>query len=180
MSLAAVVLLGIALGTDAFSACIGVGFGGIGRRRGVILVLTVTVLHVLMPLAGLWLGGVVGSALGRVASMIGAGLLFLLGARMIYGAVRASVTGTACALPVGKWGTLFLGASVSMDAFSVGFALGVYQYSPLLVTGTFGLVAGIMAALGLGLGRAVSRWTGQRAQVLGGLILLGVGVQLLR
>lgn len=180
MSIIALVLLGIALGTDAFSACLGVGFGGIGRWRALLLVLTVAVLHVLMPLAGLWLGGAIGSALGRVAGVIGATLLFLLGARMIYGAVRVSVPGKGEPCSLGGLGTLLLGVSVSMDALTVGFALGVYQYSPLLVTGTFGLVAGLMAALGLGLGRAVSGWVGQRAQAIGGLILLGVGIQLLR
>ncbi|MEW6447883.1 MAG: manganese efflux pump [Bacillota bacterium] len=180
MNLVAVLLLGMALGADAFSACLGVGFWGIGRRRAFLLVVTVAVFHVLMPLAGWRLGGAVGSALGRLAGIIGAVLLFFLGARMIYGAVRVRVPGTAGPFSLGRLGTLILGASVSMDAFSVGFALGVYKYSPLLVTGTLGLVAGLMAALGLGLGKTVNSWVGQRAQLLGGLILLGVGIQLLR
>lgn len=176
----AVLLLGMALATDAFSACLGVGFGGISRRRAFLLVLTVTLLHVLMPLLGWWLGSAVGTVLGRLAGIIGAVMLFFFGMRMVIGGFRAADPASACALPMGRLGVLILGASVSMDALGVGFVLAVYYpCSPLLVAGIFGLVAGLMTALGLELGRTVGNWVGQRAQVLGGLILLGVGIHLL-
>ncbi|HIE13614.1 MAG TPA: manganese efflux pump [Desulfotomaculum sp.] len=180
MSLAAVLLLGTALGTDAFSACLGIGFMGISRGRAFSLVLTVTLLHVLMPLLGWWLGSAVGAVLGRLAGIMGAVVLFFFGIRMVIGGFRAADPGSACVVPVGRLGVLILGASVSMDALSVGFALGVYYlYSPFLVAGIFGLVAGVMTALGLWFGRTVGNWVGRRAQVLGGLILLGVGLHLL-
>ena len=180
MNLFALVLLGVALGTDAFSVSLGLGFGGIGRRRGFILVGTVALFHILMPLVGWWLGETLGLLLGRVAGWLGAGLLFFLGVRMIYGSVQAGVLGGAPPLPSGLWGSLCLGASVSMDALSVGFTLGIYHFPPLVVAGVLGLIAGLMTAFGLGLGRTVSTWIGKPAQLIGGFILLAVGVQLLR
>jgi putative Mn2+ efflux pump MntP len=179
MSLWAMVLLGMALGVDAFSACLGIGFGGISRRRALCLVGSVAAFHVLMPLAGWWLGQTVGALLGRVAGVVGAALLFIIGARMIYAAVRTSIPGTACFLLPGSWGLLCFSASVSVDALSVGFALGVHRFGLLLIILTIGLVAGFMAALGLGLGRTVGAWVGYRAQFIGGVILLYVGLRLL-
>ncbi|MDI6632373.1 MAG: manganese efflux pump MntP family protein [Bacillota bacterium] len=179
MSPLAVVLLAVALGTDAFSVCLGLGLGGISRRRGCLLVFVITVFHVLMPLAGWWLGEFAGTLLGRLAGIVGAALLFFLGTRMIYGALLTKAPRASSSFALGIWGVLCLGASVSMDALSVGFALGVYRINPLLIAGVVGLVAGLMTVLGLGLGRTAGAWIGRRAQLVGGLILFIVGIQLL-
>lgn len=174
-----VVLLGVALGGDAFSACLGIGFGQLSCRKAFALVATVAAFHVVMPLAGWWLGEAVGTLLGRVAGILGAALLFIIGTRMIYAAVRTGITHPVSFLVPGAWGLLLFGASVSVDALSVGFTLGIYQYRLLLVTATIGLIAGLMAALGLGLGRTFGALAGHRAQFFGGLILLGIGFRLL-
>jgi putative Mn2+ efflux pump MntP len=180
MSLLTVVLLALALGVDAFSVCLGIGLAGISRRRGLLLIATVTVFHVLMPLTGWLAGETLGAYLGHLAGIVGAALLFFLGGRMIYVAVRNGAPEVACAVVTGTVGLLGLGGSVSMDALTVGFTLGVYRYEPLVIALTVGLVAGLMTALGLGLGRVLSTWVGRRAQLVGGLILFGVGVNLLR
>lgn len=179
MSPLAVVLLAVALGADAFSVCLGLGLGGISRRRGCFLVFVVTLFHVLMPLAGWWLGEFTGTLLGRLAGTVGAVLLFFLGIRMIYGTLLTKAPRAYSSFAPGIWGMLCLGASVSMDALSVGFALGVYRINPLLIAGVVGLVAGLMTALGLGLGRSTGARLGQRAQLIGGLILFIVGIHLL-
>ncbi|MCL6558000.1 MAG: manganese efflux pump MntP family protein, partial [Firmicutes bacterium] len=87
--------------------------------------------------------------------------------------------GPSVMLP-GAVGLLSLGASVSMDALTVGFTLGIYHFEPLLTAAVVGFVAGLMTALGLGLGRLIRAWVGRRAQLVGGLILFGVGINLLR
>ena len=74
---------------------------------------------------------------------------------------------------------VLLGASVSMDALSVGFTLGTQQVNLLLAAGVIGLVAGLMTACGLVFGRFLGNRVGERAQLLGGLILIGIGIKLL-
>ncbi|MBC9784532.1 manganese efflux pump [Heliobacterium chlorum] len=77
------------------------------------------------------------------------------------------------------WGLIVIGAAVSMDALSVGFSLGTVgaQLVPTILT--FGVVAGIMTVAGALIGRQVSQLLGSTAQIVGGLILLGIGIKLL-
>ena len=77
-----------------------------------------------------------------------------------------------------SWGLLVLGASVSMDALSVGFTLGTRQVDLLLTALVIGVVAGVMTLAGLLLGRFVGRRTGEKAVLLGGVILVAIGIRL--
>lgn len=176
MDLITLLLLAVALGTDAFSLCIGLALTGIDRRRAITLVLVVLVFHIVMPIAGWWVGGLVSGFAGRAAAYIGAAILVYLGIRMTLGALRRSRS--EIVVVNGLFSIIVLAASVSMDALSVGFTLGVVGQALVLTALVIGLVAGAMTAAGLFLGRSIHRWAGNRAQLLGGLILFGVGVKL--
>ncbi|NLI13999.1 manganese efflux pump MntP family protein [Pelotomaculum propionicicum] len=179
MSFAALIILAAALGTDAFSLCVGIGLAGVTRRQMLIISVTVLVFHIFMPLAGWFAGEFAGSKLGRAASVIGALLLVYLGARMIWATMRGGRDTEIKTVNFTTWGLVLLGTSVSMDALSVGFTLGARQVNLLLTAGTIGIVAGAMTASGLILGRFVGSWVGGRAQLLGGAILVGIGAKLI-
>ncbi|MFZ5634712.1 MAG: manganese efflux pump MntP family protein [Bacillota bacterium] len=177
MSLPTILLLAVALGTDAFSMCLGIGMTGV--RRVQILVISVTVLffHILMPLTGWYMGQLAGNLVGRAAAMAGSLILIYLGARMLWDVYRRDPEEPRVAL-ANTWGLIVLAASVSMDALSVGFTLGTHGVNLLLVAVTFGIVAGLMTFGGLVLGRLVGCWAGGRAQLVGGIILVAIGVKL--
>ncbi len=178
MSFVTLIVLAVALGTDAFSLCVGIGLAGVTRRQMLVISATVLVFHICMPLAGWFVGEFAGSRLGRAASVIGAVLLIYLGVKMIWATLRGGRE-TVKKINFTTWGLVLLGTSVSMDALSVGFTLGARQVNLLLTAGTIGIVAGVMTAGGLILGRFVGSWVGERAQLLGGLILVGIGVKLI-
>ncbi len=178
MSIVTLIVLAVALGTDAFSLCVGIGLAGVTRRQMLVISVTVLVFHVFMPLAGWVVGEFAGSRLGRAASVIGAVLLVYLGARMIWTTIRGGRETEIKKINFTTWGLVLLGTSVSMDALSVGFTLGARQVNLLLTAGTIGIVAGAMTASGLIFGRFVGRWVGERAQLLGGVILVGIGAKL--
>ncbi|MGO0123403.1 manganese efflux pump MntP [Desulfothermobacter acidiphilus] len=173
-------LLAVVLGTDAFSVAVGLGLGALlSRRRALGLIFTVAAYHVFMPLAGWWTGKLVELFLGSLAALLGAAVLLYLGARLLWSHFRRG-EGEAPALRPGLGGILLLGASVSLDALSVGFSLGVYHFPPLLVALVCGAVAGFMTALGLGLGRLAGVLVGRWAQLAGGILLIGIGLHFLR
>ncbi len=178
MSFFTLITLAVALGADAFSLCLGVGMAGVNRRQALIITITVLVFHIFMPLAGWYMGELAGALLGRAASLIGAALLIYLGSRMIWESRRK---GRESGIKIYKFsasGLVLLGLSVSMDALSVGFTLGAQQVNLLRTVLTIGLVAGIMTATGLACGRFMSSLVGDRAQFLGGLILVAIGIKL--
>ncbi|WP_066634018.1 manganese efflux pump MntP [Desulfolucanica intricata] len=178
MSLVTVLLLAVALGTDAFSMCIGVGMAGVRRKQILIITLTVLVFHIIMPVIGWYAGGYFGKLLGRAAAIVGALLLVYLGGRMLRGAWRGGTEEESRAMVANTWGLFVLSASVSMDALSVGFTLGTRSVNLIQVAGITGLVAGIMTFAGLVLGRFIGNWVGSRAQLAGGLILIVIGIKL--
>ncbi|RJX19638.1 MAG: manganese efflux pump [Desulforudis sp.] len=178
MSVGTLALLAAALGADAFSLSLGLGLAGVPRKQAVLLVVVVFVFHVLLPIFGFWLGELFGRVAGQWAAYVGAGVLFYLGVKMIIDSFKQEAVVSPSAL-TGLFGIVLLGLSVSLDALSVGFTLGVAGGQLFLVAGVIGIVAGLMTASAFILAKWVQGWVGQRAQLVGGVVLVGVGIRLL-
>jgi putative Mn2+ efflux pump MntP len=179
MNLITLTILAVALGTDAFSLCVGIGLAGINRRQIILVSMTVLIYHIAMPLIGWLVGEFTGSLLGRVAAIAGSLLLVYLGIKMVWDVWQHRLERTPDRVNFSVGGLLLLGASVSMDALSVGFTLGTQQVNILLAAGLIGVVAGIMTFTGLVFGRFLGSWIGEKAQLLGGLVLVGIGAKMI-
>lgn len=193
MNLAWVLALSIALGADAFSLALAIGLVGIGKRMTLRLSLVVAIFHVFMPLGGLLLGQTLGIVLGQFAKGIGALVLLWLGGRMLFHVwrpqpeyiplSRARKRMNQAQLPTGVslrgFGVYALAASVSLDALSVGFSLGTVDSQIGLTVLIMGTIAGIMMGSGLLLGRFVGTWLGERAEAVGGFVLVLIGIRML-
>ena len=178
MTVITLLILAVALGTDAFSMCLGLGMTGVRRRQILIVSFTVLAFHVIMPLVGWFAGEIVGSLLGKAASIAGALVLIYLGVRMLYSAWKGGGDLSNQDALVTTGGMLLLAASVSMDALSVGFSLGTQNVDLPLTVSVIGVVAGVMTAAGLIFGRYVGSRMGERAVGFGGVLLVGIGVKL--
>lgn len=193
MDLAWILALSIALGADAFSLALAIGLTGIGKRMTLRLSAVVAIFHVFMPLAGILIGQALGMVIGQLAKGVGALVLFWLGGRMLYNVWRPAPQSFPLSrarevlkrtqLPSGislkGMGVYALAASVSLDALSVGFSLGIVESSiPFTVT-VMGIVAGVMMGSGLLLGRFVGARIGQRAEAVGGVILVVIGIKMM-
>lgn len=193
MTLATVLLVAVALGTDAFSMAIGIGLTGIRWRRIAMISGIVSLFHIFMPLTGLFLGSLLGKAVGQLASYIGAVVLIFIGIQMLregfgedtgimnFGVARKTIQ-VQGPYPVqvysGLWAMLVLAGSVSLDALTVGFGLGTLKANLALTVLIMGAVAGIMTATGFILGKRMGSWLGEKAQIVGGIILTIIGVKM--
>lgn len=193
MNLAWVVAVAIALGADAFSLSLAIGLAGIRNSMILRLSLVVAVFHVVMPLSGMMLGQALGSILGRYASGIGAFVLIGLGGRMLYKIYRPAIehfpfgearkalfqNNLSTNISLSGFGIYVLAASVSLDALSVGFSLGTIRADLFITVMIIGVIAALMTGMGLVLGRVIGTRLGDKAEMLGGLTLLLIGVKLL-
>ncbi|SFU64372.1 manganese efflux pump MntP family protein [Alicyclobacillus macrosporangiidus] len=173
-----ILMMSMALGMDAFSLSIGIGLHGIRRQAALRLAGTIGVFHVLMTLTGLYIGLAMQGLLGAVAQGFGALLLCGMGLHMLYTSVFApqqvAMTGT------GGIALLAFSASVSIDALSVGFSLGLRSTAYGLVSaGAFGIAGGILCLAGLYIGGKAGGHIGRIGELAGALILFGYGVHLL-
>jgi putative Mn2+ efflux pump MntP len=172
-----VLFMALALGMDAFSLGLGIGLKGIRLLDVLKISAVIALFHMLMPLAGMFMGKYMSSLLGGVAAAIGGGLLILLGGHMIYSSLRGEEVKS---FDHGSlWGLLLFSLTVSMDAFSVGVSLGMFSSDLLLTVLTFGAFGGLMSIAGLLVGRRFGYWTGEYGEAIGGIILLVFGIKFL-
>lgn len=186
-----VVLVAMALGADAFSVALGMGMNPLITKNYIFWASSVVgAFHILMPLAGFYVGSLLGGLVGRVAVWIGGGILIILGSRMVWNgfpwrweAYSFQKARYLWEKPLPSsllgWGGLFaLSWSVSVDSFGVGIGLGASMARISYVVLILGVVAGLMTAAGLVLGQIFTRWAGNWAKTLGGLVLAGTGLKM--
>jgi putative Mn2+ efflux pump MntP len=174
----ALTLVALSVGLSNLPAAIGIGIGGVDRRTRLRVGIIFGVFEAGMPVVGLLIGHGLASAIGREAKWLAAGLLVGVGG---YTIVR-SLRGQPAADPGRKLGgvkdLLKLGVSglaLSVDNLVAGFALGSYQVSVLVGVIVFGVVSVVMSLAGLELGARIGRRAGERGELVGGVILVGVG-----
>lgn len=187
MSFYTILLVAIALGTDAFSLAVCMGLNRGGKKQLYLFPLIVAAFHVLMPLVGLWLGELLGKTMGKMASAIGAVVLILIGLQMFREAwVKRKKTSSRHGIRpfketkvfIGLWAIILAAGSVSLDALTAGLGLGVMHANLTLTVITMGVVAGLMTFLGIVFGRKLGNWLGEKAQLFGGAVLIIIGVMM--
>ncbi len=185
-------IVALVLGMDALSLALGMGMKGVSKSYERKFSATVAVLHVLMPLLGLKLGLAAGEFLGIWATRLGALVLAWLGTDLCIKAYRDKKTlifkfdegrenfGFNEKNYTDKWAAIVvLGISVSIDALTAGFSLGTLKMPILFTAILTGIVAGSMTLLGFAGGRISSRLLGTYAQMLGGVVLIGLAIKFL-
>ncbi len=168
-------LIAIALGMDAFSLSIGLGMVGLRLRKIVNISIMIGCFHVAMPLLGIAIGTYLSDIVGDIAIFIGGGILILLGVHMLWSVFFGENEGSI--IKTSGLGLILFAFSVSLDALSVGFSLGLMAVNKWLAVSLFGIIGGMMACAGLLLGRSVGGWLGEYSEIIGGVILLIFGLK---
>ena len=79
-----------------------------------------------------------------------------------------------------KWFILLtLSIATSIDALAVGLSFAFLNVNITLAVLTIGLISLMVTAIGFGLGRKASRLVDRRAEGIGGIILLAIGLRIL-
>ena len=177
------ILLGLGLAMDAFSVSIADGLHGPGMKRGDRwrIAGVFAFFQCLMPLLG-WLGirfsEQVFSAFSDAVPWIALILLGWIGGKMLIEGLRGEAEETK-ARPL-TWGALAVqGVATSIDALSAGFALAEYSFPQALMSSL--IIAAVtlgLCLLGVRAGQKAGAYLTRWASVLGGLILIGIGLQI--
>jgi putative Mn2+ efflux pump MntP len=176
-------LLGIAfaLAMDAFAVALATGMNltTLTGRHLFRLGFHFGLFQALMPVIG-WLAGLtVQRQIAGWDHWIAFGLLAFVGGHMLWEAWRETEEEKSASDPTRGLSLVLLSVATSIDALAVGLSLsvlGVSIWTPALV---IGLVAGALTVAGMLLGRrAGDRW-GPRVEIVGGLILIGIGLKIL-
>lgn len=172
-------ILAVGLSLDAFAVSIssGIAIRRMRLRHAVQIALFFGVFQAVMPILG-WAGGLfAGAWIADYDQFIAFGLLAFIGSKMIFDALRREEKKIFNPLDVYVLFTLALATSI--DAFAVGLTLSllnVHIIGPALI---IGLVTFLLSLGGVYLGDRVGHLFENKLEIAGGLILIGIGVEIL-
>ena len=108
-------------------------------------------------------------------------LLGVLGARMIHAGLQPAPSPLDGEPPARHsfWLLAATGLATSIDAMIVGVGLALLHVDIVPVAAAIGLATFMMATAGVMLGRVLGTLAGKRAEVIGGLVLIGLGTTIL-
>ena len=182
MNLTATVLLAFGMSMDAFAASIGKGATlhkpkfSEALRTGLIF----GAVETLTPLIGWGMGMLASKFVLEWNHWIAFILLIFLGGRMIIEGFRDD--GDEDEEPQrrhGFWLLVTTAVATSLDAMAVGVGLAFLQVNIVVMALTIGAATTIMATSGMLLGRFLGAAIGKWAEILGGVVLIGIGTSIL-
>lgn len=181
MSPLSILLIGLAMSTDAFAAAIGKGAAMTRPRlpQALRAGLIFGVVEAITPVIGWLLGTAASRFIEAWDHWIAFALLLALGAHMIHQALRPAAAGDEAAPEADANSSVarlaIAGLATSIDAGAVGVSLAFADVHIAVVAAVIGLCTFAMVTLGIMLGRALGTLIGKRAEIVGGLILIAVG-----
>ena len=172
-------LLGVGLSMDAFavSVCKGLGMRKLNKKQAVIIGLYFGGFQALMPLIG-WLQKYITSIDHWIAFI----LLGFIGGKMIIEAVRewneeeiVEVTDA----PIDHKNMLVLAVATSIDALAVGITFAFLNTPIIEAISIIGITTFVLSIIGVIVGNFFGSKYKSKAEFIGGLILVLLGVKIL-
>lgn len=192
MGLLEILMLGVALATDAFSVTISNTFAFDDHRvsRLMRMPLFFGLFQFGMPLAGYFVGGIAAELIEKYAGMVSLVILGFIGSNMLYSGYKAlkedaseedeeevqqGAQQSATTLSYGK--LLFQAVATAIDAFAVGISFRAHSVDILVASALFGIITAILCTIALFIGKKLGSLLGDRAEMVGGIVLILIGLK---
>jgi len=183
MELLTIMLIALALAVDAFAVALasGVSLCQVSGRQTFRLAFHFGLFQAGMNIIGWAAGLTVRAFLENLDHWLAFGLLALVAAKMIKDAIAGREDEAQKIDPTRGYTLIMLSVATSIDSLAVGLSFAVLNVSIWLPAAIIGIVATLLTVIGLRLGcllGAASR-VGARAEMAGGVVLLGIGFNIL-
>jgi manganese efflux pump family protein len=181
MNGATLVFVAVGLSMDALAVAIAaaVTLEEVSPRRVFRLAFHFGLFQALMPIVG-WLAGVqLKQYIATWDHWVAFALLTFIGAKAIHGAF-ANADGTRGRDDPTRGFTLVgLAVATSIDALAVGVSLAMLRVSIWYPSVVIGCITCALTAFGMLLGTRLGKNFGKRVEIIGGLVLIGIGLNIL-
>ena len=174
-----ILFLAIGLAMDAFavSVCAGTKKEIRGLRSAFRLSFHFGLFQFIMPVIGWYLGFKLEPLIKSFDDWIAFSLLFYIGVKMILDSYK----------PVGEFRKdpsrgkemVLLSIATSIDALVVGFSLAILMISVWYPAFIIGLITSLLSITGIYLGKVIGSKIGKKMEIIGGLIIIGIGIKIL-
>lgn len=174
-----VLLLAVALSMDAFAVSIGLGSKHKNARisLGALSALYFGLFQGVMPLIGYLGGKGVLSWIEAYAPWVAFALLLLIGGKMLYESFAEGIEEDI--VQITHRIMLILAIATSVDAMAAGFTLTLLPVNPFVACFIIGATTFIFSWLGVFIGAKSGTWLESKAEFLGGIVLILIGIKIL-
>jgi putative Mn2+ efflux pump MntP len=180
MGVLTLLALAVALALDAFAVAVvsGLSIEALTKRHVFRLAFHFGLFQALMPVIGWVAGRAVHERIAHYDHWIALALLGLVGGKMIVGAFREDDAAAPSTDPTKGWTLVMLSIATSIDALAVGLSLAMIGSEIVVPALVIGVVAAAFTAVGMLLGRQLGGLWGKRVEVVGGIVLVGIGLKI--
>ena len=175
-----ILVTAVAVAMDAFAVSIssGVALYRVTSRHTLRMALWFGAFQGMMPVMGWFAGTSVRGYVGAYDHWVAFGLLTALGVKMIWDCVTGGESDRLHHIATPRM--FALAVVTSIDALLVGVSLAMMGVNILLAAAIIGLVTGILSAVGMELGdHLIGVAAGKYAEIVGGVMLVGLGAEML-
>jgi manganese efflux pump family protein len=173
-----ILIIAIGLSADCFAVALSASISRMTLAvwQGIRVSVFFGVFQAVMTWLGWWAGSYLLEYIQSFDHWVAFGLLVFIGAKMIWESLhekeeRSDIT---------RWRYLFLLAiATSLDALAAGLSFAFLQVNILSAGATIGVTAFVITFIGFLAGKKVGELAGKRAEIVGGLILIGIGLKIL-
>lgn len=174
-----ILIIGISLAMDAFavSVCKGLSMKKMNWKKAGIIALYFGIFQALMPIIGFVLGSAFSEVVESIDHWIAFFLLAIIGINMIKEAKddeiekRNDLVDFKTMLP--------LAIATSIDALAVGITFAIFNTNIIYAISIIGIVTFIIALLGVKIGNKFGDKFQNKAELVGGIFLILIGVRIL-
>jgi manganese efflux pump family protein len=179
MLLSEIIIIAFGLALDAFAVSLVAGaVGRIGNHRGAVrLAFHFGLFQFIMPVFGWYLGFKIEPFVKNFDYWIAFTLLSYIGVKMIWESYKP-VSRLTRDPSKGKQMVL-LSFATSIDALVVGFSLAILMISVWYPAFIIGLITALLSITGIYLGKVVGSKIGKKMEIVGGLVIIGIGIKII-
>ena len=182
MSILEICLVGLGLAADAFAVamCKGVEMKKFILKYAVVIALFFGVFQAVMPLIGWAVASTFEEYITAYDHWIAFGLLLLLGGKMIWDSFKKEEESEEeKALNIGFKTLLLMAIATSIDALAVGVTFAFLQVNVWVAIAIIGAITFVLSLIGVAIGAKLGDKFEKKAEFIGGLILILIGVKML-
>ena len=178
MSIVELFILAVGLSMDAFavSICKGLSLGKIKPKHMCIAGAWFGGFQALMPLIGYYLGSLFADMVTRYSHWVAFALLLAIGGNMIKESLGEEEN---VSNDMGFKSMLLLAIATSIDALAAGVTLAAVDTPILFSSAVIGITAFLFSFGGVFIGKKFGGFLGSKAECIGGIILILIGVKTL-
>ena len=176
-----VLIIAIGLSADCFAVALSGSFSmkTLSRLQMFRVSLAFGLFQALMPVLGWLVGRTIVEIIADYDHWAAFVLLAIVGGRMIWESFRSEETRNQNTDITKGILLLTLAVATSIDALVVGLSFAFLEINIITASITIGIVAFMITAIGFLLGRKLGKLIGKRAEAIGGVILIGIGLRIL-